>query len=163
MNFRILLSILIALAVAASLAAQTKFSGTVQCGKADPAYTIPVGDRPDHAFMIGKAKCTFPKPWEIAGTQAKEQEFALFMEISGARARSRTAGVTTFANGDKNYYTCQGSSTLKEGVTQSAEATCTATGGTGKLKGIKGKATVKSKGAPDGTVTHEVEGECQLP
>jgi hypothetical protein len=36
-------------------------------------------------------------------------------------------------------------------------------GGTGKLKGIKGKGTYKAKMASDGSATGEVEGEYELP
>ena len=54
MRCRLILSILIVSALAASLAAQTKISGTLQCEKSDPVYSIPVGDRPDHVFSISK-------------------------------------------------------------------------------------------------------------
>ena len=37
MNLRTLFALLVAFALAASLAAQTKISGTLQCGKADPS------------------------------------------------------------------------------------------------------------------------------
>jgi hypothetical protein len=52
---------------------------------------------------------------------------------------------------------------LKEGIFQSAEVTWTITGGTGKLKGLKGKGTSRGKGAADGTSTWEAEGEYELP
>ena len=52
---------------------------------------------------------------------------------------------------------------LKGGTIKSADGTWSFTGGTGKLKGIKGKGTYKGTGAPDGTVTYEVEGEYELP
>ena len=51
---------------------------------------------------------------------------------------------------------------MKDGVPQE-EGTWNFTGGIGKLKGIKGKGTYKGKGASDGTVTYEVEGEYELP
>jgi hypothetical protein len=48
-------------------------------------------------------------------------------------------------------------------VLESAEGKWSFGGGTGKLKGLKGKGTYKGKGAPDGTLTVEVEGEYELP
>ena len=45
----------------------------------------------------------------------------------------------------------------------SSEGTWTYTGGTGKLKGIKGKGTFKGTPNPDGTMTYQVDGEYQLP
>jgi hypothetical protein len=138
-------------------------SGTLQCGKADPAYTIPVGDRPGHAFAISKVKCAWTQAPEIAGTQAKEHEYTAFADVSGGRGRNRSAAVGTMANGDKYFTSTQGMVTLKEGISQTAEGTWSYTGGTGQLKGIKGKGTYKGKAAADGTFTIEVEGEYLLP
>ena len=163
MRFRLILSILVVCALAASLAAQTKISGTLQCAKADPVYTIPVGDRPDHVFSISKTKCTWSTPLEMAGVAAKDYEYTAFNDISGSRARARSAGIGTMANGDRCFVVAQGPGTLKEGVLQTLEGTWSYTGGTGKLKGLKGKGTYKGKAAPDGTSTSEIEGEYQLP
>jgi hypothetical protein len=163
MRLRLILSILIVFTLAASLAAQTKTSGTLQCAKSDPQYAIPVGDRPDHVFSISKAKCTWVKPFDMAGVAAKDYEYTAFNDISGSRARSRSVGIGTMANGDRCFVASQGSGTVKEGVAQTVEGTWTYTGGTGKLKGVKGKGTFKGKLAPDGTSTSEVEGEYQLP
>jgi len=161
MRFQLTLTILIALA--ASLAAQTRISGTLQCAKADPQYAIPVGDRPDHAFSISKAKCTWTTPLEMAGVAAKDCEYTAFDDVSGSRARGRSVGIVTMANGDRCFVAVQGTGTVKEGVAQTSEGTWSYTGGTGKLKGIKGKGTYKGKATPDGAFTFEVEGEYQLP
>jgi len=163
MRLKIIFTLLIVLALAAVASAQTKISGTLQCGKADPAYTIPVGDRPDHAFVIGKFNCTWTKPLEIAGIVAKSEEDIVFEDASGNRVRGQSRNVDTMANGDKFYVTTQFTGILKEGIFQSAEVTWTITGGTGKLKGLKGKGTSRGKGAADGTSTWEAEGEYELP
>ena len=163
MRFRMAVSMLIAMALAASLAAQTKISGTLQCAKADPQYAIPVGDRPDHAFTISKAKCTWSTPFEMAGVAARDYEYTAFDDVSGSRARGRSVGIVTMANGDRCFVAVQGTGTVKEGVQQTAEGTWSYTGGTGKLKGIKGKGTYKGKATPDGVFTFEIEGEYQLP
>ena len=163
MRFRLILFILVVCALAASLAAQTKFSSTIQCAKSDPVYTIPVGDRPDHVFSISKTKCTYSTPLEMAGVAATGEEFTSFNDISGSRARGRAVGITSMANGDRCFFAAQGAATVKEGVSQTFEGTWSFTGGTGKLKGIKGKGTVRGTAAADGTFTFEVEGEYQLP
>jgi hypothetical protein len=163
MYCKTLLTFLMTLTLSTTAWGQTKVSGTIQCDKSDPAYTLPVGDRPDHAFAISKSKCTWPKASEIAGTQATASEITSFAEIRGNRASLRGSNVMTMASGDKVFTSAQGSATVKEGTIQSAEGTWNYTGGTGKLKGIKGKGTYKSKPAPDGTRTIEVEGEYQLP
>lgn len=163
MRLKNVLLILLALSLAATAWAQTKISGTLQCGKPDPSYTIPVGDRPDHAFVIGKTKCTWTTAPEVAGTQAKDHEYASFADIRGARGQVRSAAVGTMANGDKYFASTQGPMTVKEGVTQTSDGAWSFTGGTGKLKGLKGKGTFKGKAGADGAMTIEVEGEYQLP
>jgi hypothetical protein len=163
MRLKIFFTFLIVFALAAAASAQTKISGTLQCGKPDPVYTIQVGDRPDHAFTISKFTCAFTKPTEIGGMIHKSEEGTMFGEVSGNRVRARSRNVEIMANGDKYYVSTQVSETLKEGVLQTAEVTWTITGGNGKLKGIKGKGTSKGEGAADGTSTWEVEGEYELP
>ncbi len=84
-------------------------------------------------------------------------------------ATSPTAMATSLApwpvgtSGDKMHVRTQGSATMKGEVIESAEGMWSFTGGTGKLKGIKGKGTYKGKGTPDGSATYEVEGEYKLP
>ena len=163
MRIKTLLSFLVVFALAAVASAQTKVSGTLQCGKPDQQQAIEVGDRPNHSFVISQMKCTYPKPVEIAGVQSKEGVYTLFSEVSGNRSHGQSYGVVTMTNGDKCYVRPQGSATLKDGVLESAEGTSSFVGGTGKLKGLKGKGTYKGKGAPDGTSTFEVEGEYELP
>ncbi len=49
------------------------------------------------------------------------------------------------ANGDKAFVRFEASATLKDGVPQTAEGKWTYVGGTGKLKGLKGKGTYSAK------------------
>jgi hypothetical protein len=163
MRLKTLLSFLVVFALAAGASAQTKVSGTLQCAKPDQQQAIAVGDRPNHSFAISQTKCTWTKPLEMAGIQTKEDVYTGFNEVSGNRARGQLYGVVTMTNGDKYYVRGQGSTTMKDGVPESAEGTWSFAGGTGKLKGLKGKGTYKGKGAPDGTSTYEVEGEYELP
>jgi hypothetical protein len=155
---------LIVFALAAAAIAQTKISGTIQCAKPDPEYSIQVGDRPNHAFVISQIKCTWIKPLEMAGVQTKKDVATDFSEVSGSRSRGQSYGVSTMTNGDKAYYREELSLTLKDGVPQSSEAKWTFVGGTGKLKGVKGKGTCKlTLAAPDGSATWDCEGEYEVP
>ncbi|MGD0920662.1 MAG: hypothetical protein ABSA70_02720 [Terriglobia bacterium] len=164
MRLKIIFTFLVVFALAAAASAQTKISGAQTCAKADVEYSIQVGDRPNHAFVISQAKCTWTKPWEIAGIQGKEGIATGFSEISGDTSRYRGSYVQTMANGDKVHYRYDGTATLKDGVPQSAELKWTLVGGTGKLKGIKGKGTNKLKAAAaDGSSTWDCEGEYELP
>jgi hypothetical protein len=163
MRLKTLLSFLVVFALAAVASAQTKISGTLQCAKPDQQQAIEVGDRPNHSFLISQTKCTWTKSPEIVGLQSKEDVYTQFFEVSGNRSHGQEYGVGTMTNGDKYYVRAQYSATLKEGVLESAEGKSSFAGGTGKLKGLKGKGTFKGKGAPDGTATYEVEGEYELP
>ncbi len=164
MRLKIIFTLLIVFALAAVASAQTKISGTEQCAKPDQEHSIQVGDRPNHSFAISQGKCTWAKPYEIAGIQSKEGVYTDFAEVSGDTSRYRGYYMDTMANGDKAYYRYEGTATLRDGVPQSVEQKWTLVRGTGKLKGIKGKGTDKLKAAAaDGSSTWDVEGEYELP
>jgi len=84
-------------------------------------------------------------------------------EVSGNKSRDNGYHVSTMASGDKFYVRYQGTSTFKDGALQSQEGKFSFTGGTGKLKGIKGQGTYKGTAAADGSITYLVEGEYTLP
>lgn len=163
MRFTTIADCIAVLAFATLLSAQNKISGTVQCGKSDEQHMLEVGDHPGHSLMISKGKCTWTKPMEIAGTQTKEDVSTDFDDVRGNKAQGHGYVVGTMANGDQIYVRIQGSSTLKDGAVETGGGTWSFTGGTGKLKGVKGKGSYKGKGAPDGSATFEVEGEYELP
>jgi len=52
---------------------------------------------------------------------------------------------------------------MKDGKPDTTEGTWSYTGGTGKLKGIKGKGTYKGKADSSGNMVVEVEGDYELP
>ena len=163
MRLKIMLMFLAGLMLAAVASAQTQIAGTIQCSKPDQQNAIEVGDKPSHAFVISQTKCSWTKPVEIAGIQSKDDAYTDFNEVSGNRSQLQSYGVLTMANGDKAYARPRGWATLKDGVLVSGEGKWTFVGGTGKLKGLKGKGTFKSENHPDGTSVVEVEGEYTLP
>ena len=163
LKFKIALVFAGLMLVAASAGAQTEITGTIQCAKPDPQSAIPVGDRPGHAFVVMKVKCTWTEPIELAGAQAKTGEDTVFSEANGAKSRDSGYDVTAMANGDQFVVRFSGTTTAdKNGVVQAQTGTWSFVNGTGKLKGITGKGTYKGEGAADGSVTTEVEGEYQI-
>lgn len=163
MRCKLWLATLAVLALAATAAAQTKISETVQCGKPDDQKAIEVGDRMGHALSVAKSSCQATKQWEIEGIQNKEGVSVAVIDATGNKSRTRGYYTDTMANGDKTFFRYEGPGTLKDGATESAEVKWTLTGGTGKLKGVKGKGTCKGKGAADGSVTWDCEGEYEMP
>jgi hypothetical protein len=162
MKVKITLVPLLVLLLAAVAGAQTKISGTVVCAKPDQQQALEVGDHPGHILAVSQGKCTWSKPMEIAGTQTKEDQVTISTENHGNKGNSHGYAVGTMANGDKFFVRLQGAATLKDGAVDTEEGKWTMTGGTGKLKGIKGGGMYKGKGGPEGT-TAEVEGEYQFP
>ena len=137
--------------------AQTKISGTTQCGKPDPRHLVQAGDQANHTFAIMKFKCSWVKPLEIAGFEIKEDELTVFEEGRGSAGTDRAYVVGTMSNGDKVFVRTQGKAVLKDGVAQSTTGTWTYVGGTGKFKTIKGKGTYKGNGT-----TTDVKGEYHI-
>ncbi len=163
MRLKTILMTLAVFTLATMAVAQTQIAGTFQCGKPDQQQAIEVGDSPGHVFVINQTKCSWTKPIEIAGAQTKDDVYVAFSEVSGTSSRYQSYGICTMTNGDKAYVRPRGSAAIKDGVPVSAEGKWTFVGGTGKLKGLKGKGTFKSKTEADGSSVVEVEGEYTLP
>lgn len=136
---RILIAIVVVYFVTATAAAQTKFSATAQCGQSDPQHVLPVGDLPDHSFVLSQVKCTYTKPMEVAGAKSVSTVITITNEISGSAVQARGCQVVAMDSGDKAFACHQGTGTFME----DEDGTWTFTGGTGKLTGIKGKGTYR--------------------
>ena len=162
MKMRFTASLVFFLAAVLGASAQTKISGTALCAKPDPMHMVEVGDSPGHAVSIAQSKCNWTKPMDIAGIQTKEDVDTGVDDVHGGKSRGHGYVVGTMSNGDKMYVHYHGSATLKDGAPDTAEGAWEFAGGTGKLKGIKGKGTYKGTAGPDG-ITYEVEGEYTLP
>ncbi len=162
---RTMLSLLLVPALTSLAAAQTKISGTSQCPKPDPQHTIQAGDRPDHSFSISKVRCTWTKPLEVAGLRTTSDDITGFSEVTGNSSTDRGFVVGNTSNGDKLFVRTQGRTTLKDGRPQVYVGTWTydGNGGTGKLKGIQGKGTVKCAWNPGGIAPCAITGKYQVP
>ena len=158
----IVLSLLLT-ACAGVAMAQTKISGTGTCGKADAQHVVEVGDRAGHVLVLTQDSCTWTTPIEMAGLKSKTYKGAITSDSTGGHSQDRGYVVMTMDNGDKAYIRFQGTGTSKEGGAHTGEGTWSYTGGTGKLKGLKGKGTFKSSGATADTTEDQVEGEYTLP
>jgi hypothetical protein len=164
MKLKVFLAVLACLALAVSAGAQTKTSGTIQCTQAtDGPKPMEAGDSPDHMMGVGKSTCTWSKSMEIAGAKTKEGTSVSFDDMMGAKYSGHGTHVSTMDNGDKIFVKFQGGGTLKDNKLVADTGTWSYTGGTGKMKGIKGKGTYKGKTNPDGSMTYDIEGDYTLP
>ena len=143
--------------------AQTKISGTCQCSKSSIEHMIPAGDHPNHSLGVTQGKCTWPKPWLIAGIASKEGVATGLQEVDGNKVKNHGVYVDTMANGDQVHYRYEITATAKNGQLQITGHKWQIVGGTGKFKGIKGQGTCKGTPTADGGVTYESRGEYTLP
>jgi hypothetical protein len=121
-------------AFAVALSAQTKITGSLQCAKPEVNHAVPVGDQPDHVFVLTQNKCTWTKPFEIAGAQSKDDLGSGIADVRGNNSQDRGYDVTTTSNGDKIFVRNQGTSKVKGEILESGNGTWSFTGGTGKLQ-----------------------------
>ena len=158
----VVLSLLLTACAGVALA-QIKISATGTCGKADATHAIEAGDRAGHMLVVTQVSCTWSTPMEMAGLKSKSYTVAASADSAGGHSQDRGYVVTVMDNGDKAYIRFQGTGTSKEGGAHSSEGTWSYTGGTGKLKGLKGKGTYKGSGATADATEDQVEGEYTLP
>jgi hypothetical protein len=131
--------------------------GKVRCDKPDPAYSIEVPDRPGHALMIARRKCTWTEPMLIMGAKTKEGVAVGYAEKSEGMLHVSGFETDTLDNGEKLTWKSMGQVLAEKGP-------ATATGrwslmrGTGKLKGIKGGGSYEEKLDADDVLVLELEG-----
>ena len=145
------------LVIAATTGAQPKISGTMECNKPEPAYSIEVGDRPGHIMLLVIQACAWTGP-DIGGEKMNDHYVTGSLDVTATRTAASGTGVSTMESGDKTFSTFHGTASVKDGKREDKHGTWSFTGGTGKFKGLKGNGTANA----DGTGTVEIEGEYEL-
>ena len=145
--------------------AQTPGAGKVvvqwKCATPSPMHALPVGDAPDHVYVVQQVKCTATKG-EIGGVRSKEGMATEFVEGNGPNGKGHGIFVETLANGDKIVYTYTLSGVTKDKVMVSGSNKWESTSGTGKFKGISASGTCTAKGAVDGSAMFDCTGTYTL-
>jgi hypothetical protein len=150
------------LLAAVSVSGQTKVSGTAKISKPEPVYSLEVGDRPGHVMMLEKAACTWTDTTKWGPEKPKEGYSVSAVDVTATRMTSSGTHVSTTEAGDKMFVSFRDNAPMKDGKAGETHGTWSYTGGTGKLKGIKGGGTYKVTSNDEGT-SLEVEGEYTLP
>src|ERR1035438_3955723 len=88
-------------AAASGAASLIKVQGKIRCDQPDPAYSIEVPDRPGHALMLAKRRCTWTEPMAIMGARSKDGVAVEFPEKMEGRLHTHGFEVDTFDNGEK--------------------------------------------------------------
>jgi hypothetical protein len=141
MNFKVLCSCALFVLAIAVTPAQTKMSTSGKCGKPDTAQSVTAADKDGHVFMIASGKCE--TAGKVAGATSKEAAFAEHSEVTGDHMRTWGVFAETFDSGDKIFYDYESNATVKDGKLESGADKWRITGGTGKMKGMKGSGTCK--------------------
>ena len=131
-----------------------------KCAKADVQQSVPAGDQAGHVLPWPRGSA--PLTGNVGGAAGKEGTFSDHADVTATRVKTAGVFVETFDSGDKVFYNYQGTGTMKDGAFQTGTNKYQITGGTGKMKGIKGSGTCKLTGAADGGTDYSCTGEYTL-
>ncbi len=134
-----------------------KVDGKARCEKPDPSYSIEVPDRPGHALMLTRRKCSWTEPMTIKGAQTKDGVAVDFIEKMEGVLHVHGFETDTLDNGEKITWQSMGQVLAEKGPATS-KGRWSLMRGTGVLKGIKGGGTYEGKLEGDGVLTLEFEG-----
>jgi hypothetical protein len=140
--------------------AQTKSTMSGKCEKSQVQQSISIPDQQGHMFMLAQGKCTVNG--DVGGSSGKDGIYSEHADVKGTDLRSWGVFVETLASGDKVFYDYQITGTAKNGTLQSATNKYQISGGTGKMKNIKGSGTCKLTGAADASSQYSCTGEYTL-
>src|SRR6266702_2842981 len=122
------------------LGAQTKLSGAGTCGKPDVTHTFAIG-----------------------GLRSKGGTAVQSDEVSDSTSQFHGYFLDTMSDGNQAHYRYVGTTTLKDGVPQSAIWNWLFIGGTGTLRGLRGSGSCRAKSIGNGVSAWECTGSYQLP
>ena len=144
---------------------KTKVAGKMQCPKPEVVGTVEPGDQAGHRLTLEKNTCTWSTPMEMVGEKAKDGTYVAFSENSPTQAATNGTYIGNMENGDKFYLKFHWA-VVKDGkpksLIESVKGTWAFTGGTGRLKGIRGKGTYTASEDETGGVV-SMEGEYIVP
>lgn len=153
--------VILELLIASAVAAQIKVAGKQHCPKPRSLATTEVGDEAGHTMTLERSACTWLTPLEMVGEESKEGSFVAFSEASQTRASTNGTYVGTMDSGDR-FYIAFHWATSKDGHPKSVKGDWVFTGGTGKLKGIRGTGTYTASENESGGEVN-MEGEYSVP
>ena len=134
--------------------AQGKVDTKWHCPKESVSHKVDVGDVPDHSYVILQGTCNATA--SDSGFAEKTAVYTEFQERWKASSNFHGRFNVTTENGDKVYYTYEGS--FSTDITKPVSWKGKILSGTGKYKGIKGSVTCSGKFNADGSLDAECTG-----
>ena len=138
--------------------AQGKVDTKWHCPKESVSHKLDVGDVPGHSYMILQGTCNATA--SDSGFPEKTGFDTEFQEIWKSSINFHGRANMTMDNGDKVYYTYEGSASTD--ITKPAPIKWKILSGTGKYKGIKGSGTCSGKFNADGSFDNACTGTYSL-
>ena len=134
-----------------------KVGGKVRCDKPETAHFIEVPDRPGHAVMIEKRKCTWTEPMKLEGSKMKDGVAVGFAEKMEGTLHTHGFEVNKLDSGEELTMHTNGEIAGEKGPA-AYKGRWNFMRGTGKFKGIKGGGNYEGKLDADDVLTFEFEG-----
>ncbi len=146
------------LLLASSALGQNRVHTKWRCPKPSALHTLAVGDAPNHNFTIIQGGCKSTA--SAALFPEDESEYTEFQEMRNVSVRAQGRMNVTMKNGDRVYYSYEGS--FSTDTTKPFSQQWKFDGGTGSYKSIKGSGTWSGMVHADGTGEMECAGTCSI-
>ena len=137
--------------------AQGKTNVQWKCDKPSGQQSIPIGDKPGHAYAIEQINCTAIKG-DIGGNKMKSGIGTEFLDVRGDHVTGHGEFIESMENGEKNLYKYEFSGTTKDGAFESGTNKWSLIEGGGKMKGGKANGTCKANANPDQSTAFDCMG-----
>lgn len=142
---KLMLVALCLLALGSAAMAQDKLEDKWNCAKPSATQSFDVGDVAGHSYVIAQGACEATS----SSSGEKTGSYTEFQELWKASFTNHGRFNVTTDNGDKVYYTYEGSG--PSDIKKPASNKWKIVGGTGKHKGIKGSGSCSGDRHDDGT------------
>lgn len=152
---RIVLGVCVLFLSGTAAMAQGKVATMWNCSKPSVEHKIDAADAANHTYWIGQISCNATKGM-VEGVKEKSGAAAEFREVSSNTMRWHGQFTATMENGDKVFYSYSGSGSITPGAALTNKWTIT--GGTGKMKGMKGSGSCSGKAGADGSGSWDCTG-----
>ncbi|HEY1161390.1 MAG TPA: hypothetical protein VGE83_12205 [Terracidiphilus sp.] len=139
---------------ASTALAQNRIDTKWRCPKPSEFHSVAVGDAPNHNYTIIQGSCKSTA--SDAGFPEDESDFTEFQEMLNASVSVHGRMNVTMTNGDKVYYSYEGS--FSTDITKPFSQRWNLESGTGRYKFIKGNGACSGMVHADGTGDMECTG-----
>jgi hypothetical protein len=151
-----------------SLPMQAHIKGTITeksvCGASAVHQTVVINDDRQHSVSLDQRPCRSDAPIEIGGLTGTEYVVYGVDDVQDGQSVDRGYVVGTMKNGDRYFLKYQGAATMKGNAPDHLEGTWTFTGGSGRLKDLRGGGTYTAKPTTNGVgMEFVIQGDYELP